>query len=36
MYGPPADQQLYKMERNADYGGLNPLFRGVADIDLIR
>jgi TnpA family transposase len=31
-----ADQHLYKMNRNADYGCLNPLFRGVADTDLIR
>lgn len=31
-----ADQHLYKMDRNADYGCLNPLFRGVVETDLIR
>jgi TnpA family transposase len=31
-----ADQHLYNMNRTADYGCLNPLFRGVADTDLIR
>jgi TnpA family transposase len=31
-----ADQHLYKMNRTAEYGSLNSLFRGVADTDLIR
>jgi TnpA family transposase len=31
-----ADQHLYKMDRRADHGCLNPLFHGVADTDLIR
>jgi TnpA family transposase len=31
-----ADQHLYKLDRSSDYGCLNPLFRGVVDIDLIR
>jgi TnpA family transposase len=31
-----ADQHLYKVNRTAEYGSLNPLFRGVADTDLIR
>lgn len=31
-----ADQHLYKLHRSADYGCLNPLFRGVVDTDLIR
>src|SRR5215813_167359 len=31
-----ADQHLYKMDRQADHGCLDPLFHGVADIDLIR
>jgi TnpA family transposase len=26
-----ADQHLYKMDRQADHGCLNPLFHGVAD-----
>ena len=31
-----ADQHLYKMDRRADHGCLNPLFHGVADTDLFR
>lgn len=31
-----ADQHLYKMNRSADHGCLNPLFRGLADTDLVR
>jgi TnpA family transposase len=31
-----ADQRLYKMDRQADHGCLNPLFHGVSDADLIR
>ena len=31
-----ADQHLYKMDRQADHGCLNPLFHGVADTHLLR
>jgi TnpA family transposase len=31
-----ADQHLYKMDRRADHGCLNPLFQGVAETDLFR
>jgi len=31
-----ADQHLYRMNRRADHGPLNPLFHGVADSDLVR
>src|SRR5262249_44013956 len=31
-----ADQHLYKMDRQADNGCLNPLFHGVADTHLLR
>jgi len=31
-----ADQHLFKMDRRADYGCLNPLFDGTADTELIR
>jgi TnpA family transposase len=31
-----ADQQLFRMDRRADHGCLNPLFAGTADIELIR
>jgi TnpA family transposase len=31
-----ADQHLYKMDRRADHGCLNPLFHGVAETDLVR
>jgi TnpA family transposase len=31
-----ADQHLYKMDRNSDYGCIQPLFRGVADTDMVR
>jgi TnpA family transposase len=31
-----ADQHLYKMDRQADHGCLNPLFHGVADTHLFR
>lgn len=31
-----ADQHLYRMDRRADHGCLNPLFHGVADSDLVR
>jgi len=31
-----ADQHLYKMDRQADHGCLNPLFHGVADSHLLR
>lgn len=30
------DQQLYKMDRNACYGALEPLFHGSVDVDLLR
>ena len=31
-----ADQHLYKVDRQADHGCLNPLFHGVADTHLLR
>jgi TnpA family transposase len=31
-----ADQHLFKMDRRADHGCLNPLFDGTADTDLVR
>ena len=31
-----ADQHLFKMDRQADHGCLNPVFEGTADADLIR
>lgn len=31
-----ADQRLYKMDRRADYGCINPLFRGGAETELFR
>lgn len=31
-----ADQHLYKIDRRADHGCLNPLFHGVAETDLVR
>ena len=30
-----SDQQLYKMDRQASYGTLNPLFRGTVDVSLL-
>ena len=30
-----ADQQLYKLDRKASFGKLDPLFRGTADAELI-
>ena len=29
------DQVLYRVDRDADYGPLEPLLRGVVDVDLI-
>lgn len=29
------DQQLYKLDKNTDYGPLEPLFRGVVEMALI-
>lgn len=31
-----ADQHLYKMDRQADHGCLNPLFHGVAETRSLR
>lgn len=31
-----ADQQLYRLDRHASYGCINPLFRGTSDKELIR
>jgi TnpA family transposase len=32
----PLNQYLYKIDRNTDYGCLNPLFHGVTETELVR